>query len=550
MFALGIRYLNGWAMASHPANREQAEWPPHPDRVFMALAAAHFESGDEAGGDADERAALEWLQSLPPPSIAVGDHDQRAIVTSYVPVNDTEIARRGDESKRLAAIDKLRSFDQAKDAGLGLLPEFRGRQSRSFAVAIPLGPDDVADGMPRVYLIWNADVPDRHRKPLDSLSAKVTSIGHSASFAQVWIDTNAPAATLVPVDVATPKHRLRVSDSSRLQHLESRYKTGLRPGVSLWQGYGEPPKAIAVPGGAASSIFDSQLIVLRRVEGPRLGLESTLQLTEALRGAVMSRCRVQPPPSWISGHPPSPNSGRGEEPHLAFIPLADVGQPQARGHLLGVAIVVPRDIEPDEQKALSPVLFHTREDESAHSERFAGTLRQLNLTMGRAGAWRVELADEDPRVALRPGVWTGLPDGAPDNAGSVEWATVTPIVFDRHPRETWSVHDAPRVLAERQASYWRDVEGMIADACERIGLPRPVQVVATPASAFQGAPTSNAMPRMARKDGTQKRQTHAVLRFDRPVIGPVLLGAGRYRGYGLCRPLLNERSSWSQGTSA
>ena len=42
MIAIGIRYLCGWAMATHPADRNRAEWPPHPDRVFMALAAAHF----------------------------------------------------------------------------------------------------------------------------------------------------------------------------------------------------------------------------------------------------------------------------------------------------------------------------------------------------------------------------------------------------------------------------------------------------------------------------------------------------------------------------
>ena len=88
---------------------------------------------------------------------------------------------------------------------------------------------------------------------------------------------------------------------------------------------------------------------------------------------------------------------------------------------------------------------------------------------------------------------------------------------------------------------------MIADACVRIGLPRPIEVVARPAPLFSGAPASGHMPRMLRKDGTQKRQTHAVIRFDTPVVGPVLLGAGRYRGYGLCRPLPNERSSERQG---
>lgn len=30
---------------------------------------------------------------------------------------------------------------------------------------------------------------------------------------------------------------------------------------------------------------------------------------------------------------------------------------------------------------------------------------------------------------------------------------------------------------------------------------------------------------------------HAVLLFEREVRGPVLIGAGRFRGYGLCRPL-------------
>jgi CRISPR-associated protein Csb2 len=544
MFALGIRYLNGWAMATHPSNRERAEWPPHPDRVFMALAAAHFETSDEGGGDAEERAALEWLQSLPTPAIAVGDHEQREIVTSYVPVNDTQIARRGDESKRLAVIDKVGSLDKAKDAGLALMPEFRSRQSRSFPVAIPHVPDDAADGMPRVHLIWDTEVPGRHQNALASLSAKVTSIGHSASLVQMWVESEPPPATLVPLDGVAAKHRLRVSGDSRLEYLESRYKAGLRPSGSLWQGYGNP-ETVASGKSCVHSVFDPNLLILRRIQGPRLGLESTLQLTEALRGAVMRGCPIQPPPSWISGHTPTPDGKPSEDPHLAFIPVADVGHEHARGRLLGVAIVVPRRVSPEEQKALNPVLFYAREDESPDDGWYAGTPRQLDLTMGRAGVWRVELADEDPRVALRPEVWTGRTWSEGDDVGSTLWATVTPIVFDRHPKETWSGSDAPRVRAEKQAAYWREVESMIAEACERIGLPRPVEVTASPTSVFQGAPSSGQIPRTLRKDGTQKRQTHAVIQFDTRFVGPVLLGAGRYRGYGLCRPL--AETGWEGG---
>jgi len=35
---------------------------------------------------------------------------------------------------------------------------------------------------------------------------------------------------------------------------------------------------------------------------------------------------------------------------------------------------------------------------------------------------------------------------------------------------------------------------------------------------------------------------HAILVFDEPARGPVLIGAGRYRGYGMCRPLFPEYS--------
>jgi CRISPR-associated protein Csb2 len=31
--------------------------------------------------------------------------------------------------------------------------------------------------------------------------------------------------------------------------------------------------------------------------------------------------------------------------------------------------------------------------------------------------------------------------------------------------------------------------------------------------------------------------THAVIDFAEPVRGPVLIGAGRYNGFGVCRPL-------------
>ena len=201
MFALGIHYLNGWSMAAADgARKERAEWPPHPDRVFMALAAAWFETGeDPAEGD-----ALRWLETLPPPAIAGSDADSRAVVVSYVPVNDASIARRLPASGNL---------NKLKDAGLAQLPEYRSRQPRGFPVAIPHDP--------RVHLIWPEAKSDVHRAALERLAARVTHVGHSASFVQMWLETDPPERTWIPTTEVAPQ-RLRVTGPGRLKSLETR----------------------------------------------------------------------------------------------------------------------------------------------------------------------------------------------------------------------------------------------------------------------------------------------------------------------------------------
>jgi CRISPR-associated protein Csb2 len=57
MLVLEIELLTGVYRAALP-DGSGAEWPPHPERVFSALAQAW---GD-GGCDARERAALQWLE--------------------------------------------------------------------------------------------------------------------------------------------------------------------------------------------------------------------------------------------------------------------------------------------------------------------------------------------------------------------------------------------------------------------------------------------------------------------------------------------------------
>ena len=201
MFAFGIHYLNGWSMAAADGScKQRAEWPPHPDRVFMALAAAWFETGE----DPAEGEALCWLETLPPPDIAASDATTRDAVTSYVPVNDAQVGRK---------IPAGGSLDKLKTAGLALLPEYRSRQPRGFPVAIPHDPT--------VHLIWPAAELGVHRGGLECLVAKVTHIGHSASFVQMWLEANPPPPAWTPATGAT-RRRLRIPSHGRLRNLEMR----------------------------------------------------------------------------------------------------------------------------------------------------------------------------------------------------------------------------------------------------------------------------------------------------------------------------------------
>lgn len=508
---LGIRFLCGRVTATHPADRETAEWPIHPDRVFMALAAAHFETG----GDPNERAALEWLEQQHPQVICSAAATQDA-VTAYVPVNDTS-APRLREGKEPSA-DQLRT-------GLSLLPENRSRQPRQFPTAYP--EDD------RVFLVWDAEPTEVHRDAIDALCRKVTYVGHSSSLVQMWLQEGpvpeiAPISSQATVDVADAEaqsdiralhlvthedglgqYRLRVAGPGRLAQLQAAFERNQRPTTAVAIGYDLEKQTNPEPV-FPQSLFSDDLIVLRQVAGPRLAIPTTQRLTHALRQKILGGRRDLP--EWLCGHG-GPNNGPSqlEGGHMALIPLPHVGTKHADGHLLGAAIVLPRDIDrPDAGQCLRSFLFDDQ-----------GWPKPVEVNLSSLGTCTFQMDDgREYRQALQSSTWTGP---------SHRWATVTPICLDRHPRGE---------------DYWQHVEAQIADGCERIGLPRPMTVIAAPSPMFVGVPHGKNMPCLERhSDDRRIRHTHAVLLFESPIRGPVIVGAGRYRGYGLCRPLARGRSA-------
>jgi CRISPR-associated protein Csb2 len=516
MLTLGIRYLCGYVTASH-GRYEQVEWPPHPGRVFMALAAAHYQTG----ANPRERAALIWLEALSnPPVIHAAEASPRSTVTQFVPVND-----RAGPAK----------------AVMHSLPLTRDRQPRTFARAW-LAEDTV-------FLHWpEADPTPAIRESLAQLCGKVTRIGHSSSLVQMWVAEDVPKklsrwtpdeeratqflrvtgeGTLAGLDLAFNGDAMKRYEELLLAEFDAPDKKAAsatrkkrdaefphgapesrRPRLSIFRGYSCGEDAGST-GKARQTVFSPHLLlfVLERENGPYLHLDlaCTLAVTDRWREALLSHANdlSAEARSILSGHA---KDGRpSEQPHCAFLPLAFLGHAHADARLSGIALALPA---------------------SANGELRIQVLRALSrvtnegLSIGRLGKWRVEpVTMARPPATLRGPTWTAHPDGA------MRWSSVTPIVYDQHPK------------AKDKVAYMNEVATMISTGCERVGLPQPREVIVTPVSAHLGAPPAHAFPRLRRKDGSERRHTHAILVFDEPIVGPVVIGAGRYRGYGFFRPM-------------
>jgi CRISPR-associated protein Csb2 len=106
----------------------------------------------------------------------------------------------------------------------------------------------------------------------------------------------------------------------------------------------------------------------------------------------------------------------------------------------------------------------------------------------------------------------------------------------------------PKADPGKEYPVWREqaIDSIVA-GCEAQGLPRPVEVDVNKTPWHFGAPRSkpgpDGMPLLPVKSGMPARQQiHVRLRFPEEVAGPLLLGAGRYRGYGLFKSLAATNS--------
>lgn len=506
MFALEVLYLTSRAVATERHKREEAEWPPHPGRLFSALVDAAYGGVSTDGRELpdDIRDALEWLERQPFPALAVGDAGRREVIPVFVPVND---AAAPDVKP-----DKLptASAGQIGDA-VAVLPEKRGRQPRFFPTVIP---DE-----PVVTFIWPDATPDdvaRHRAALETLAGYVTYLGHSSSLVRVAVVDDAPEATLRP-DPNGPVV-LRVPAKGRLHDLVSHYNRKARPSPGLYAAYlkvgDEKPKADP----PADPHFGDILVC--ELEGRTfLPLVGAVKLTTAVRDALIAHVERDADPAvkaaakvLVSGH--NADGSPNREVHAAVVPLANVGSNRhADGKVMGFGVVLPFKLNrySAERRAVLSALakvahvwfrddrLHAGDDDPAASYR-----------------WAVSIPTAEVPMSLRTEPYT---------RPAKVWATVTPVLCDRHPKEK----DGQRI------------EDVIADSVQRVAGVRPVRVTAGPVSRHFGPPPSHAFDNRRKENMPPRHRVHVTVEFDRPVRGPIVAGAGRYAGLGLFRSVPEGR---------
>ncbi|MEN9544620.1 MAG: hypothetical protein RLZZ598_1453 [Pseudomonadota bacterium] len=494
--SLEIEYLGGVCYAALGPDSGAPDWPPQPDRVFSALVATWAAHGQPE----DERRALEWLEAQPVPLCRHGDHYERMAPTVFVPPNDPSVHR-------------------AKLA-MRVLPALRNRQARRFPAARPHDP--------LIHHFWPVDVDEATFVALERLARDTACVGHSASLTRCRFSRAEPAAG------EGWRQARRSIYPGRLQELCAAYARFERSADKKDRpaaGSAVAPKAPAAA--TRSNIFADRWLVLEHgqdatKDGAMPDLRAAALVARGIRIALMSGYGQLglTVPQVISGH--DTDGSPSKLAHMAVVPLSFNGFAHADGRVLGFALVPPAASGLLHDADFLKVLRRLAPlDKLQPDRRWLEVKSNAGADATRAFGLRLSPSFEAPpgRRSLDPALYT---------AAATRFVSVTPIALDRHPKSRG---------AERQV----EMEALVAAACVHIGLPRPSAVRVDKHCAAEGVPSaypSGDAPQWMRwrlPESLEGRLlTHACIEFDAPVHGPLLLGAGRFVGLGLCRALGKE----------
>ena len=458
------------------------QWPPSPTRLLGAFVAA---GGTEAGRGADET-GLSLLEGPCPPRIfacrpgllAVSHADGVVRYVASAGVETKGSARRGWEWHGLA----------------GRV----GTAGRPRPVAHP------AD--PRIVYVWDdAEPTAAELEALRRRAARIGYLGGSESCVEMAVsdqafdDVDAPrlgewrpdgTRGTAAVDVPVPGTVAAWDYHFAQQQVRgAAHQRGSVMALRTRALYAEP----ATPGVETQVLgYQGRVGVWLRFLEPQIP-ELVLSVAEAMRSRVLHDYEQHwgQVPAWVAGHA---NHGPVSAAPR-FVPVPNVGFPHSDGRILGAMLLVP-DTAPAQEAA-----------------RLAATTRSLTRLRGRGVDVGVRPARPGDPYTLTERRWS---------EPSRYWASAWPVLLPRWPRRS-----QPLTI------------GDVARWCRHAAMGEGAGIVE---AALGRLPTlAGAKPldpaRVHRKGKQWRPHAHMVVGFDRPVKGPLVLGAAASFGLGLMAPL-------------
>lgn len=361
----------------------------------------------------------------------------------------------------------------------------------------------------KVCFLWNAQIDPDTIIALQYRAARVGYLGCSDSPVRVRV------ADVLPDEFRGQNPyrpnsaggiEIGVPSSGHVQSLDAMYSDWMNRGanVSRYQ-YRTLERRVRYTSPLHPILPDrGKVVVWLRLKTPLPGRHVS-EISARFKDAVLSQF------NRIYGEPPAILHGHGFKKsgyNLArFLALPDVGSANSRGRIHGLALWVPPGVEPEAARKIA--------DATKSVRRLVG--KGIDVLV----AVRSDSSDS------RYGHYVGGPWVANPRRWikrSRQWVTAIPAIHERYGH-----------LSLDEIARW----------CVHAGYPKPVSYRSSRLSLISGglrlAPTE--VPRPGR---AVKPYSHLELYFTEPVMGPVVIGAGRQRGFGLCAPVDEASSDGSQ----
>ena len=346
---------------------------------------------------------------------------------------------------------------------------------------------------PRVVYSWNNEPPPSVIDALRRRAARIGYLGAADSPVRVRVDSRVPESTETgEAFLPDPQGDVMVGvpAAGDVRLLDAMYAEWVERGANVARAHYPALRHQASyrsPTAAAPDDTIGTVVAWLRLDAAVSGRRITA-VTSLFKDAVLSRHQElhgEPPPV-LHGH----GFTRSGYEIARYLALPDVGHRRSRGRIHGLALWMPPGCA---------AVVNSRARDAAFA------IRRLT---GRGVDVSVQPRDDDEQrpFAANPDRWT---------RSSRCWVTAFPAIHERRGRPN---------LAE--VSRW----------CEHAGLPSPTAFRSARSPLVHGA-VDLAPVEVNRPGRPGLPYSHVKLWFENPVAGPVVIGSGRQRGFGLCVPV-------------